>query len=77
VTLKPADNGDGVVIRLHDLDGTARTVELAFEVATPVSACRVSPIEEEREPLELSGPTVRVPLGGRAVTSLRVRFGTG
>jgi alpha-mannosidase len=74
VTAKPAEDGDGIVVRLHDLDGAERTVELGFEAAAPASACRVSPVEEDGEPLEVSGRAVRVPLGGRAVTSLRVRF---
>jgi alpha-mannosidase len=77
MTAKPAEDGDGVVVRLHDVDGAERAVELHFEAATPASACRVSPVEEDGEPLELAGRAVRVPLGGRGVTSLRVRFGPG
>jgi hypothetical protein len=75
VTAKPAEDGDGVVVRVHDLVGDERTVELRFEAAPPMSACRVSPVEEDGEPLELAGAAVRVPLAGRTVTSLRVRFG--
>jgi hypothetical protein len=75
VTLKPADDGDGIVVRVHDLDGIDRTLGLDFIAAEPASACRVTPIEDDGEPLELRGRTVGVPLGGRAVTSLRVRFG--
>jgi alpha-mannosidase len=74
VTAKPAEDGDGVVLRLNDLDGAERVVELDFEAAAPASACRVSPIEEHGEALELRGTTVRIPLAGRGVTSLRVRF---
>jgi hypothetical protein len=74
VTAKPAEDGDGIVVRLHDVVGAERTVELGFEAASPASACRVSPVEEDGEQLELAGRAVRVPLGGRAVTSLRVRF---
>jgi hypothetical protein len=77
VTAKPAENGDGIVLRVLDLDGAERTVDLVFEAVAPASAVRVSPVEEDREQLELTGNTVRVPLGGRTVTSLRVRFGRG
>jgi alpha-mannosidase len=76
VTAKPAEDGDGIVVRLHDLDGAERTVELDVEAASPISACRVSPVEEDGEPLELRARAIRVPLGGRGVTSLRVRFGS-
>jgi hypothetical protein len=75
VTAKPAENGDGIVLRVLDLDGSERTVELVFEAVVPVSAVRVSPVEEDQEPLELTRNTVRVQLRGRTVTSLRVRFG--
>jgi alpha-mannosidase len=75
VTAKPAENGDGIVLRVLDLDGSERTLELVFEAVVPVSAVRVSPVEEDQEPLELTRNTVRVQLRGRTVTSLRVRFG--
>jgi alpha-mannosidase len=75
VTAKPAEDGDGIVVRLHDLDGGERTVELDFEAASPASACRVSPVEKDDEPLELRARTIRVPLNGRGITCLRVRFG--
>jgi alpha-mannosidase len=74
VTAKPAENGDGIVVRLLDLDGAGRTVQLGFEAVAPASACRVSPVEEDGEPLDLDGRVIRVLLGGRAVTSLRIRF---
>jgi alpha-mannosidase len=74
VTAKPAEDGDGVVLRLHGLVGAERVVELDFEAAAPASACRVSPVEDDGEALELSGTSVRIPLAGRGVTSLRVRF---
>ena len=76
VTAKPAEDGDGIVVRLHDLDGGERTVQLDVEAGSPISACRVSPVEEDGEPLELRARAIRVPLGGRGVTSLRVRFGS-
>jgi alpha-mannosidase len=74
VTAKPAEDGDGVVVRVHDHDGTARTVELRLDAAAPASASLTSPVEEDRDALELDGRVLRVPLRGRGVTSLRVRF---
>ena len=75
VTAKPAEDGDGVLLRVHDLDGAERMVELAFDAAAPASACRTSPLEDDGEALGLDGRAVRLQLGGRSVTSLRVRFG--
>jgi alpha-mannosidase len=74
VTAKPAEDGDGILLRVHDLDGAERMVELAFDAAAPASACRTSPLEDDGEALGLDGRAVRLQLGGRSVTSLRVRF---
>jgi alpha-mannosidase len=74
VTAKPAEDGDGIVVRVRDLGGAPPTVELRFEGAAPASATLTSPVEEDRESLAVAGRTVHVPLRGRAVTSLRVRF---
>jgi hypothetical protein len=77
VTAKPAEDGDGVVLRLRDHGGASRTVELRFEAAAPASASLTSPVEEDRDALDVDRRTVRIPLGRRAVTSVRVRFERG
>jgi hypothetical protein len=74
VTAKPAQNRDGVVLRVRDHDGAPRTLELRFDAAAPVSASLTSPVEEERESLAVNGRVVRVPVAGRGITSVRVRF---
>jgi hypothetical protein len=75
VTAKPAEDGDGIVVRFNDFGGRAREATLTVEAGEPASAARTSPLEEDREPLELSARTIRVPLPGRGVTSIRIRFG--
>jgi hypothetical protein len=74
VTAKPAEDGDGVVLRVRDLGGAQRTVDLRFDAATPASAASTSPVEEDGEALPIDGATVSVPLGTRGLTSVRVRF---
>jgi hypothetical protein len=73
LTAKPAQDRDGVIVRLLDLAGTSRHV--ALELGTrPASACTTSVLEVDGAPLEVSGHVVRAPVAARGLTSLRVRF---
>jgi alpha-mannosidase len=76
VTAKPAEDADGVVFRIRNLSPEATTVPLELLATTPASACRTSPIEVDRESLEVSGRVVRVPLAAGALETVRVRFGS-
>jgi hypothetical protein len=74
MTVKPAEDGDGVVFRIRNLAPEATTVPVELLAAAPDSACRTSPIEVDKEPLEVAGRVVRVPVGARALETVRVRF---
>jgi alpha-mannosidase len=74
VTVKPAEDGDGVVFRIRNLASEATTVPVELLAAPPDSACRTSPIEVDKEPLEVAGHVVRVPVGAHALETVRVRF---
>jgi len=76
VTAKPAEDGDGIVVRLRSFASEPVDVPLRFVGLRPRSAHRVSPIEDEGEPLEVDGETVRVAVAARALESVRVRFAT-
>jgi alpha-mannosidase len=73
VTAKPAEEGDGVVLRLNHSGREPSVVVLDFARA-PASAHRVSPVEAEGEELALDGRSVRVPLRPRVLETIRVRF---
>ena len=75
VTAKPAEDGDGVVVRVQNLAATGLTVPLRFLAATPLSAMLTSPVEENGAELTVTGDTVSVPVPARAIQSVRVRFG--
>ncbi len=72
LTLKPAEDGDGIVLRLHDQHGEARNVTLRFATA-PASVQVTSPLEEDGDPVSVDGGAVTVALGARALVSLRIR----
>ena len=74
LTAKPADDGDGLIVRLHNVRATAQDVPVQITAGRPASACLTSPLEVDGEPLPLDGTTVRVLVGTRAVQSLRVRL---
>jgi alpha-mannosidase len=72
LTLKPAEDGDGIVVRLHDQRGEPRTVRLRF-ATPPASVHRTSILEEDGEPLAPDDGAVAIEIGARELVSLRVR----
>jgi alpha-mannosidase len=74
VTAKPADDGDGVVVRVQNLTGEERTVPLRFVAAAPQGAVLTSSVEVDGAALAVGEGAVGVPVGGLAVQSVRVRF---
>jgi alpha-mannosidase len=74
VTAKPAENGDGVIVRVQNLAETGQTVPLRFLAASPKSAVLTSHVEIDGDALALRDGTVSVPVTPLAVQSVRVRF---
>jgi alpha-mannosidase len=72
LAVKPADDGDGFVVRLHDQRGEARDVGLRF-AAAPASVHVTSPLEHDGEALAPDDGRVSVPVGARELVSIRVR----
>jgi alpha-mannosidase len=71
---KPAEDSDGVILRLQNVLVQPQTVPLRFEQISPTSVRKTSPVEVDGEQLHGDGATVEVPLAPLAVQSLRVRF---
>ena len=74
VTAKPADDGDGVILRVQNLTGSDLAVPIAFPGPGVASATLTSPVEIDGAPLAARGGSVEVPVGPLAVQSVRVRF---
>ncbi|MGP1396087.1 MAG: alpha-mannosidase [Inquilinaceae bacterium] len=72
-TLKPADDGDGIVIRMNEAEG--RPTSAVLEIARPVlSAERVDFDEQPIAALNPSGSTLRVEMRPFEIATVRLRL---
>ncbi|MEW5974875.1 MAG: glycosyl hydrolase-related protein [Acidobacteriota bacterium] len=73
-TLKPAEDGQGVIVRLHNLGTSDESVPLRFVAVAPHSANLTNPVEVDGLPLAIKDGLASVPVAPRQVQSVRVRF---
>ena len=72
-TVKKAEDGDAVVIRLYEFEG--RTAEVGIESFRPIAgASRVNLIEDEGVSLSTAKGRVRFPLSAWAIETVKLRF---
>ncbi|MFZ0214493.1 MAG: hypothetical protein WAM30_00965, partial [Candidatus Dormiibacterota bacterium] len=71
---KPAEDGDGIILRVQNLCDEEREVRLVVGPPEPISAHLASPLEAAGRPLAISGGGVAVPVGARGVQTCRLRF---
>jgi alpha-mannosidase len=74
VTAKPADDGNGIIVRLQNLTTTALTVPLRPVAARPVAASLTSPVEMDGDALDVTDGAAIIPVAPMAVQSVRLRF---
>ena len=74
ISAKPAEDGDGVVVRLRNARRAPREVPVTFGYPRPRSAHHTSPVEVDGDPLTLDDDGLTVSLPALGVRSLRLRF---
>jgi alpha-mannosidase len=74
ITMKPAENSDGIIIRIQNITEDSCQCAIRFLEVTPITVYIVSPIEENREEVPLNNGTVHCDISGRAILSLRLTF---
>lgn len=74
VTAKPADDGDGIIVRLQNIAADPVDVPLTIQSAKPSGATLTSPLEIDDTTVQISGSTVVIPVGARDIQSVRLRF---
>lgn len=71
-TIKWAEDGNGLILRLYDAARTRGPVRLTFSVPLQ-EAARVNLLEEDPEPLPVAGSEVIIPLRPFEIVTLRLR----
>ncbi|MBV7504371.1 hypothetical protein KW850_03720 [Bacillus sp. sid0103] len=74
VTFKPADDKEGIIVRLQNVTEQSYPCSIGFPQFTPTSAHIVTPLEENRETLLLHQGKISCDLPARSIVSLRVTF---
>jgi hypothetical protein len=74
VTAKPAEDGDGIIVRVQNFEQAEVSVPLRFLAAAATSAALTSPVEEDQAEVPVRGDTIEVAVPARAIQSVRVRF---
>jgi alpha-mannosidase len=76
-TWKPAEDGNGDMLRLIDLGGTARIITLSTPLLSLDTAMRTDAVENNLAPLPLTSPhTIQVSLRPHEILTLRLVFRT-
>jgi hypothetical protein len=74
ITMKPAEDSDGIIIRIQNITEESCLCTVRFLLISPVAAYIVSPIEENREEVPFKNETLNCHISGRAILSLRLIF---
>jgi alpha-mannosidase len=73
VSVKPADDGQGIIVRLVNLGRDQAQAELTIPGRALAGAWVCSTQEENRTPLAVQGSTARCPLQPRRLTTVRLK----
>ena len=72
VSAKPAEDGNGLILRVENLRREAQDARVRIHAGTLAAASLTTPIEDDVRPLQVEGDAVVVPLGGLAFETVRV-----
>ena len=75
VSAKPAEDGNGLILRVENLRREAQAARVRIHAAEVASAVLTTPIEDDVRALEVDGDAVIVPLAGLAFETVRVVLG--
>ncbi len=72
VTIKRAEDGQGLIVRLLETDGTPKTATLTLPDVTIQKAWLTSPVEENQAPLTAAEHEVAVPVKAFGIATVRL-----
>jgi alpha-mannosidase len=73
LTLKRAENGDGIIVRLIETEGQAVTVSLTLPLLTVEKALRTNLAEENEDEVASAPHQITVPIHPFQTVTIRVR----
>jgi len=73
-TIKRAEDGQGLIVRLIETDGQATTATLTLPAVTVEKAWLTSPVEENQSPLSCTEHRVTVPAKAFGITTVRLQI---
>jgi hypothetical protein len=74
IHVKPADFGDGIIVRLQNVGDASSSATLRFIDSTASAVFRTTPDERNVESIELQGSQISLQVGAKQVQSFRVTF---
>jgi hypothetical protein len=74
-SLKPAEDGRGIIVRVREVSGRGGAAELAVQGKRLARAWETSPVEDDLRPLDLRDGWVRVELSAHGAASVRLVAG--
>ena len=74
IHIKPADFGDGIVLRLQNFGEEPASARVRIDAVVPKAAWLTSPDERDGKAISVEGAAVTVEVAPRAIQSVRVVF---
>lgn len=71
-TWKPAEDGNGTILRLIDLGGTARTVNITTPLLAIQKAVETDAVERNQKPLAVNDGKVQVEIHPHEIVTIRL-----
>jgi alpha-mannosidase len=74
MTTKPAEDGNGIIIRLQNPSDCCRTISMEFPIIQPKVAYSSSPLEETGDRLDMENGALKLEVQGRSLKTIRISF---
>jgi alpha-mannosidase len=73
LTLKRAEDGDGIIARIIETEGKRTTTMLTLPYLTIQSVCRTNIVEENQSELPVTDNSIKIPLDAFGITTIRIK----
>ncbi len=74
IHIKPADFGEGIIVRLQNFGDVAQTARLRLPAVVPKTCDLVTPDERDLAPVTVNGNELAIEVQPRGIQSVRLTF---